>query len=292
MSDRQNCRLDWGGLLRRLAMAWLTGALAGYSLLSPAWKTLAEPQAAAAVSLPLAGAAALVMLALLTWLGPPERNARRERWLLFGLVLALLGQSCFYIRTPEYLWAAGILTALTLAYALGGRSAAPPLPMPQGKRSWPFLLPVVLTALAAFAFLAAWGLSRVDSYGAPTYDFGIFAQMFHKMSVTGQPLTTLERDGLLSHFAVHLSPIWYLLLPFWLIWPRPELLPILQVLVLGGLIYALYYYEPQILTVLDWKVAVITASVVLLFGIIITTLCANISVNKFLKMTAGDLYKI
>lgn len=67
---------------------------------------------------------------------------------------------------------------------------------------------------------------------------------------------------------------------------------IIAILVLGGLIYALYYYEPQILTVLDWKVAVITASVVLLFGIIITTLCANISVNKFLKMTAGDLYKI
>lgn len=67
---------------------------------------------------------------------------------------------------------------------------------------------------------------------------------------------------------------------------------IIAILVLGGLIYALYYYEPQILTVLDWKVAVITASVVLLFGIIITTLCANISVNIFLKMTAGDLYKI
>ena len=67
---------------------------------------------------------------------------------------------------------------------------------------------------------------------------------------------------------------------------------IIAIIVLGGLIYTLYYYEPQILTVLDWKVAVITASVVLLFGIIITTLCANISVNKFLKMTAGDLYKI
>lgn len=67
---------------------------------------------------------------------------------------------------------------------------------------------------------------------------------------------------------------------------------ILAILVLGGLIYALYYYEPDILTVLDWKVAAITAGVVLLFGIIITTLCANISVNKFLKMKAGDLYKI
>ena len=67
---------------------------------------------------------------------------------------------------------------------------------------------------------------------------------------------------------------------------------IIAIIVLGGLFYALYYYEPEVLTVVDWKVAAITAGVVLLFGIIITTLCANISVNKFLKMSAGDLYKI
>ena len=29
----------------------------------------------------------------------------------------------------------------------------------------------------------------------PTYDFGIFAQMFHSMRTTGLPITTLERDG-------------------------------------------------------------------------------------------------
>lgn len=67
---------------------------------------------------------------------------------------------------------------------------------------------------------------------------------------------------------------------------------VFAILVLGGLIYVLYYYEPEILTVLTWEVAAITAGVVLLFGIIITTLCAYISVNKFLKMTAGELYKI
>ena len=61
---------------------------------------------------------------------------------------------------------------------------------------------------------------------------------------------------------------------------------------LGAFIYALYYYEPEILNVLNWQVLAITAAVVLFFGIFITTLCANISVNKFLKMKAGELYKI
>ncbi len=62
--------------------------------------------------------------------------------------------------------------------------------------------------------------------------------------------------------------------------------------VLGGGIYALYTYEPEVMAVVDWKVLVITGVSVLLFGLIITTFCAYISVNKFLKMKAGDLYKI
>ena len=43
---------------------------------------------------------------------------------------------------------------------------------------------------------------------------------------------------------------------------------------------------------LTWEVMLITGVSVFLFGIIITALCANISVNKFLKMKAGELYKI
>ena len=64
------------------------------------------------------------------------------------------------------------------------------------------------------------------------------------------------------------------------------------VAVLAGCVYALYRYEPEILTVVTWQVMAITAASIVLFGIIITALCANISVNRFLKMKAGDLYKI
>lgn len=61
---------------------------------------------------------------------------------------------------------------------------------------------------------------------------------------------------------------------------------------LGGCIYAWYLHEPELLTVLGWQELAITGGSVFLFGILITSLCANISVNKFLKMKAGDLYKI
>ena len=61
---------------------------------------------------------------------------------------------------------------------------------------------------------------------------------------------------------------------------------------LGGCLYARSLHEPELVNVLGWQELAITGGSVFLFGIIITALCANISVNKFLKMKAGDLYKI
>lgn len=61
---------------------------------------------------------------------------------------------------------------------------------------------------------------------------------------------------------------------------------------LGGAIYALYVYEPAVLDILTWDVLAITAGVVVFFGLFLTAICATISVNKFLRMKAGDLYKI
>ena len=67
---------------------------------------------------------------------------------------------------------------------------------------------------------------------------------------------------------------------------------ILAIAVLGGCVYGLYYYEPKMLTIITWEVLAITGVAVLLFGIIITSVCSYISVNKFLRMTPGELYKI
>ena len=61
---------------------------------------------------------------------------------------------------------------------------------------------------------------------------------------------------------------------------------------LGCFYYALFLYEPEILGFLTWDVLAITGAVVFGFGIAITAFCATISVNKFLRMKAGDLYKI
>ena len=66
---------------------------------------------------------------------------------------------------------------------------------------------------------------------------------------------------------------------------------VLAIVVLGVGVYALYTFEPNILNIITWRELTITAVAVLLFGLIITFICSWISVNKFLKMTAGELYK-
>ena len=63
-------------------------------------------------------------------------------------------------------------------------------------------------------------------------------------------------------------------------------------MVLGGLVYALYTYEPDIMNVVTWEVLAITGSSVLLFGLLISTLCVYFSVNAFLKMPTRKLYKV
>jgi cell division transport system permease protein len=67
---------------------------------------------------------------------------------------------------------------------------------------------------------------------------------------------------------------------------------LLAIGVLGACVYGLYLTEPGLTDVVTWQVLAITAAAVLLFGIIITMLCAWLAVNKFLRMTAGELYKI
>ena len=80
---------------------------------------------------------------------------------------------------------------------------------------------------------------RYMTFSSPNFDFGLFVNMFHNMTETGLPIISSERDVLLSHFAVHLSPIYYLLLPFYAIFPSPLTLQIGQaVLVASGVIPA------------------------------------------------------
>lgn len=67
---------------------------------------------------------------------------------------------------------------------------------------------------------------------------------------------------------------------------------ILALLMLGAGVYLLLRYEPKLVSLLNVKALVIVAGAIVLFGVLITTICARISINRFLRVKAGDLYYI
>lgn len=81
---------------------------------------------------------------------------------------------------------------------------------------------------------------RYYSFGYSATDFGIFAQMFDYMKDTGLPNTTVERNQLLSHFAVHFSPFFYVLLPAYFIFSTPAYLLTVQALFIAVGVFAVY----------------------------------------------------
>lgn len=90
---------------------------------------------------------------------------------------------------------------------------------------------VILSYLIMSFILAVSIVLRYKAYNASTFDLGIFAQIYHYMAKTGMPLSTMERNVLLSHYAVHLSPILYLILPLYMVFRSVEFLLIIKPLI-------------------------------------------------------------
>jgi len=89
-------------------------------------------------------------------------------------------------------------------------------------------LTVACAALLFTVYVGGIGVSRYLAYRTPAYDFGIFAQAFYSLKTRLIPYTTCERGYELSHFSVHFSPIFYLALPVYLIYPSPETVQMIQ----------------------------------------------------------------
>lgn len=102
---------------------------------------------------------------------------------------------------------------------------------PGKKTVW---LTAIVCGIVCGGVIAAITCYRYLTFSSPNFDFGLFVNMFHNMKETGLPLSTSERDVLLSHFAVHISPIYYVLLPFYIIFPSPLTLQIGQAVVIAS----------------------------------------------------------
>jgi uncharacterized membrane protein len=93
---------------------------------------------------------------------------------------------------------------------------------------------VAALGLMSATVIAVTTCMRYLTFTSPNFDFGLFVNMFHNMKETGLPLISSERDVLLSHFVVHISPTCYLLLPFYALFPSAMTLQIGQAVILAS----------------------------------------------------------
>lgn len=152
------------------------------------------------------------------------------RAMLFLSALALCTRAVYEKKTDFYLYiAAAAFMAVIGVYCF--RAFADVKFSEDSKLIW------IFTAVCAAVFFAVFNsavtVSRYLAYRAPAFDFGIFAQAFYSLKERFIPFTTCERGYELSHFSVHLSPVFYLALPIYALFPRPETVQVIQALVLA-----------------------------------------------------------
>ncbi len=227
------------GWIRRVILAWLIAAAAEYALLPGQLRDLNSLAGLSRMSMGRMLLIAAAVFAVATLL-KKKVPAVPERWLICaaGAVLAVLGLSASF--TWAFFSSCLLVMGVLMLYALlgwNGGGFARGIRHPESKK---YRWAVVLAAAVFFLTVSIWTVARVFSFSVPTFDFGIFAQMFHSMKTTGLPITTVERDGPLSHFAVHVSPIYYLMLPFYCLVPHPATLQVLQAAVLASAVIPLW----------------------------------------------------
>ncbi len=227
--------------IRYLLTSWLLAVTLEYLLLSGDGRALAGLEGLQQMSGIRVLLITVFLLAGFNLLHRFKRFRCTERWWLLGAVAVYA--VCAVISS--FSWAfCGVCVLLLLTvtgyciYGWNDSNVAAALEHKQ-KKAYIYIL-IGIAAAVFFCIVSAWTVARVRSFCAPTFDFGIFSQMFHNMKETGLPMTTVERDGLLSHFAVHVSPIYYLMLPFYCLVPRPETLQVLQAAVLASAVIPLW----------------------------------------------------
>lgn len=233
-------KADFSGIVRRIFVSWLFAATLEYLLLPGELRGLGGLDGLAQMSIVRTAAVACVMLAVLWGISKLVKTDQAERWSLAVIFTVLASAALCASFTWAFLAACILILAVLVFFAAYGWKKTPEAVPAARKEHKAYMWITLVFSAVFFLFVSCWTVGRVYSFCSPTYDFGIFSQMLYSMKTTGLPMTTLERDGALSHFAVHVSPVWYLLLPFYWLVPVPATLQVLQAAVITSAVIPLW----------------------------------------------------
>ena len=228
--------VDFPSLIRHIILSWLTAVAIEYFKLPMNLRDLSRLDGLAQMSLGRVILFTFCFTVILFVLSLFIKTAKIERWGI-AAVFALIATGTLGASVSKaYLTVCILIMISLIIFAWFGWKNSDELI----KTKKPCLWITIGLSVVFFLFVSAWTVGRVYSFSSPTFDFGIFSQMFYNMKETGLPMTTVERDGMLSHFAVHVSPIYYLMLPFYWLFPSPATLQVLQALVITSAIIPLW----------------------------------------------------
>ena len=132
-------------------------------------------------------------------------------------------------KLPTLIWPVlvAVIVAVLIGFVLYKVSLA------KVNETWVRRLTVVTIISGIFyvIYLSVVAYYKIKANAVSSFDIGIFSQMFERMRHDFSQVTTLERDRALSHFGVHISPIYYLILPFYMLFPYVETLDIAQTVI-------------------------------------------------------------
>lgn len=216
--------------------AWLAAAAVEYLLLPGQLRSLESLDGLREMSV----FRILVMTAIISILLIFMKAPRLQRWTTAVGFAVLSCTALLHAFSWPFLAGCVLILGILFVYSLCGWNSSNPVRKEAKPANKASIWLTMAFCLLFFLIVSIWTVCRVRSFSAPGYDFGIFSQMFYSMKTTGLPMTTLERDKLLSHFCVHVSPIYYLMLPFYCLVPRPETLQVLQAAVITSSVIPLW----------------------------------------------------
>ncbi len=234
-----NC-LNFSDLVRRIILSWLFAVMIEYSILPRRLRNLAELDGLSQMSFIRIIGIACGIAVLLSVISFFIKNIKVERWCILAVYVGLSIIALWTSFTWGFLVVCLLVLAILTEFCIHGWDNTPDPVINPTKTYRAYIWITVGLSAVFFLFVCAWSVGRIYSFRTPTYDFGIFSQMFYHMKESGVPMTTVERDGLLSHFAVHVSPIYYFMLPLYMLIPTPTTLQVLQAVVITSAVIPLW----------------------------------------------------